>query len=32
MIIIMVKVVVIDKNSNKKETVLNYERAEFYKK
>ena len=28
----MVKVVVIDKNSNKKETVLNYERAEFYKK
>lgn len=28
----MVKVVVIDKNSNKKETVLNYERNEFYKK
>ena len=28
----MVKVVVIDKNSNKKETVLNYERSEFYKK
>ena len=28
----MVKVVVIDKNSNKKETVLNYEHSEFYKK
>ena len=28
----MVKVVVVDKNSNKKETVLNYERSEFYKK
>tara|TARA_B100000963_G_scaffold358326_1_gene382716 strand:- start:1917 stop:2606 length:690 start_codon:yes stop_codon:yes gene_type:complete len=28
----MVKVVVIDKNSNKKETVLNYDRNEFYKK
>ena len=28
----MVKVVVIDKNSNKKSTVLNYEQAEFYKK
>ena len=29
MIIIMVKVVVIDKNSNKKETALNYEHSEF---
>ena len=28
----MVKVVVIDKNSNKKSTVLNYEQTEFYKK
>ena len=28
----MVKVVVIDKNSNKKETALNYEHSEFYKK
>ena len=28
----MVKVVVIDKNNNKKETVLNYEHSEFYKK
>ena len=28
----MVKVVVVDKNSNKKETVLNYERSDFYKK
>ena len=27
----MVKVVVVDKNSNKK-TVLNYERSEFYEK
>jgi len=32
MIIIMVKVVVIDKNCNKKETVLNYDASEFYKK
>ena len=28
----MVKVVVIDKNSNKKETTLNYDVSEFYKK
>ena len=28
----MVKVVVINKNSNKKETALNYEHSEFYKK
>ena len=28
----MVKVVVIDKNSNKKQTILNYEQSEFYKK
>ena len=28
----MVKVVVVDKNSNKKETVLNYDVGEFYKK
>ena len=28
----MVKVVVIDKNCNKKETVLNYDESEFYKK
>ena len=28
----MVKVVLIDKNCNKKETVLNYDVGEFYKK
>ena len=28
----MVKVIVVDKNCNKKETVLNYECSEFYKK
>ena len=28
----MVKVVVVDKNCNKKETVLNYDESEFYKK
>ena len=28
----MVKVVVVDKNCNKKETVLNYDKSEFYKK
>ena len=28
----MVKVVLVDKNCNKKETVLNYDVGEFYKK